>query len=376
MTNSTAESELTEYRKQAWREAMLTASVPLFALSLAFLSGLAILALMGYDAMALPGRMAARIFTDAYGAAQVLRMTTLLALAGLAVALAFRSGLFNIGVEGQALMAGLAIATTAHYVVPSWQAEGWARNALPGWGWSIVFMLVGMLAGALYAGLAGLLKAWRGAHEVITTILMNFIAYAAINYSLRPEAGSLAARGATRTLRLPSDFRLPRASETFPTIVGSNLNLGTLVGFMAIVLVGVWLARSRSGYETRVVGLNPEAARWAGIWPGWVIFRTMALSGALAGLIAYETICGAQGWMEEGFTAGVGFAGIAVAMVAATRPLWIIPAAFLFACLSYGRVAVGGDVPKDIVDVIQAIAILAVAVGGAYVLRMQGRSNG
>jgi simple sugar transport system permease protein len=347
---------------------VLELAVPLVALAVALVLGLALLALLGYDALALPRTMVAKTFGDGYGLAQVIRQAGLLALAGMAVTIAFRAGLFNIGVEGQALIGGLAMGLVLSYLIPAWRAETWVRS-VPAWAWSILLMLSAMGGAALYAGIAGLLKAWRGAHEVITTILLNFVAYASINYALRPEPGSLAVRGMMRTERVPADFRLLRASDHIPGIVGSNLTLGTLIAFLALAVTGIWLARSRAGYETRVTGLNPESARWAGIHPGWCMVRAMLISGALAGLIAYESILGAQGWLDEGFTGGVGFAGIAVAMIAALRPAFIIPAAILFASLSYGRVAVGGDVPKDIVDVIQAVAILAMAVGGAWVAR-------
>jgi simple sugar transport system permease protein len=347
---------------------VLDVMVPLAALTVSLIAGLLLLWLLGYPAASVPGNMIRKTFGDGYGLAQVSRQAGLLALAGMAVTLAFRAGLFNIGVEGQALMGGLAIAWVTAWLIPARQSGGWAQ-AIPGWGWSLILLGVGMVGGGLYAGLAGLLKAWRGAHEVITTILLNFVAFAAINYALRPETGSLAVRGMMRTARVPSDLRLPRASEWLPGITGSNLTLGTGVALLALVVMAIWLGRSRGGYETRVTGLNPEAARWAGIHPGWVMVRAMFLSGALAGIIAYESILGAQGWMEEGFTAGVGFSGIAVAMIAGLRPILILPAALLFASLSYGRVAVGGDVPKDIVDVIQALAILSMAVGGAWAAR-------
>jgi simple sugar transport system permease protein len=347
----------------------LELAVPLAALSFALICGLLMLWVLGYDALALPGQMIRRTLGDGYGLAQVIRLAGLLSVAAMAVTVAFRAGLFNIGVEGQALMGGLAIATTLHYCLPFYQSGGWMKTAVPAWVWSVALLFIGMAGSALYAGLAGLLKAWRGAHEVITTILLNFVAHAAMNYALRPEPGSLAVRGMMRTARIPADFRLPRASDYFPGITGSNLTLGTAVAFLGLIVVGLWLAYSRSGYETRVTGHNPEAARWGGIRPGWVVVRAMLISGALGGIIAYESILGAQGWMEEGFSGGVGFAGIAVAMIAALRPLFIIPAAILFASLSYGRVAVGGDVPKDIVDVIQAVAILAMAAGGAWVAR-------
>jgi simple sugar transport system permease protein len=294
----------------------------------------------------------------AYGVGQVLFKSTPLMLTGLGVALALRAGLFNIGAEGQIVLGALATAVC-----------GARLGALPAPLAVAVCLAVAAAAGGGYAAIAGGLKARLGAHEVITTIMLNFIATALAGW-----LGSrlLYLRESQHTVEIAASARLPRLAAFFPALHGSAANACLLVGIAACGLSAVLLYRTRIGYELRSVGLAPLAAETARISLGRVTVIAMTLSGAMAGLAGANFVLGYKYYFEEGFSGGVGYMGIAVAVLARAEPLAIVPAALLFGTLSQGGLVVNFLVPKEIVDVLQAVVILAVAVAGARTLRRAG----
>ena len=279
--------------------------------------------------------------------------TTNFIFTGLAVALAFHCGLFNIGGEGQAMMGGLGV--------------GLVCLALGGWPWPIVFLLaiVGAAAfGGAWGFLPGYLQAKRGSHTVITTIMFNFLAAILLNYLL---VRVLIAPGqqSPQTARFDPSTFLPYAHEMLAAIgleTGrSPLNISFLLALVCCLLVWLFLWRTRWGYALRSVGANEAAAVYGGISPARSVILAMTLSGALAGLLGVNEVMGVQHRLLLGFTAGFGFTGIAVALMGRNHPLGIVFAAALFGALYQGGSELAFEVPtftSDMVVVIQGLVIL------------------
>jgi general nucleoside transport system permease protein len=334
--------------------------IPLVAVGAASLIGMLFLWATGYPALATFRAIIEQSFEDWYGIGQVLRTTTLLIFTGLAVAFAFHAGLFNIGVEGQLYIGAIAVGIAGYYLrqMPRESVEQvpWAL-------WIIGLILVAMIAAALWAAVPGVLKAATGAHEVITTIMMNFVAFALVNYLVRPDPKSFAVPATLHTPSVPQHVRMPRLSKTFEVFEGSTVNGTLFLALFAAVAAYAVLRFTRLGYEVRAVGKNPLASRLAGISPGRVCVVAMVISGAFAGLVGIDFVLGYKGYFEENFSAGLGFIGIAVALLANNHPIGVIFTAFLFAVLNYGKVAAAGEIPKDIIDIMEAGIIFAVIIG-------------
>jgi ABC-type uncharacterized transport system permease subunit len=284
---------------------------------------------------------------NAYGIGQVLYKATTLIFTGLAVALGIRAGLFNIGGEGQ-LAAGGFIAALIGLAMPA------ATPALI----AIVLCTIGADAGGGVVGaVPGWLRARFGAHEVITTIMLNFVVLALLGWIVSAK------------IHVPESLHTPeirtgavtRLSDIMPVFHGSAANLTLLVALATAAAVSWYLFKTRRGYELRAVGLQPDAAEYGGVNVAGVRWRALAISGALAGMGGINFVLGYKRYYEEGFATGAGFLGIAVALVGRNSPLGIVIAALLFATLSQGGLAVNALVPKQMVDVLQAVVILAVA---------------
>ena len=272
---------------------------------------------------------------------------------GLAVAIAFHCGLFNIGGEGQAYVGGLGVTLVGLYL-------GW----LP---WLLVVplaMLGAAACGGAWAFVPGWLQARRGSHVVITTIMFNFLAAALMTYLL---VNVLIAPGQQipETQTLPQSAWLPQMHEALGALgvetAPSPLNLSFVFALICCVLVWLFVWQTRYGYALRVVGQNETAAIYGGISPARQIMLAMTISGALAGLVALNMIMGAQHRMTLDFTGGFGFVGIAVALMGRNHPLGIILAALLFGALYQGGSELSFDMPalsRDIVVVIQGLVIL------------------
>jgi simple sugar transport system permease protein len=215
-----------------------------------------------------------------------------------------------------------------------------------------------MASGAAYAAIPGLLKARFGAHEVINTIMLNFVAAALVNY----WGHAAFVRETVRTVSLPAAAMLPRLDALWPALRGSPVNASLLLAIAAGVAVGVLLWRTAFGYELRATGLNPAAAEYGGVRVPGVWVKAMALSGALAGLVGANFVLGYKGYFESGFTAGVGFLGIAVALLGRTHPAGVAVAALFFGALSHGGLVINQLVPKELVEILQGIVILVAIV--------------
>ncbi|MEM9106409.1 MAG: ABC transporter permease, partial [Pseudomonadota bacterium] len=273
---------------------------------------------------------------------------------GLAVAVAFHCGLFNIGGEGQAYIGGLGVAVMAlllHDIFP----------------WFLTFplaVLAGAVFGAAWAFIPGYLQAKRGSHVVITTIMFNFIASSLMVYMLvevLKPAGSMA----PQTVTFEPGGHIPRLDWLMSLfgldIGGAPFNLSFILALVAAFLVWLLIWRTRLGYEIRTMGASPSAARYAGIKEVRIIIITMLISGALAGMMALNPIMGDQHRLQLDFVAGAGFVGIAVALMGRSHPVGIIPAAILFGMLYQGGAEISFEMPqisRDMITIIQGLVIL------------------
>ncbi len=293
---------------------------------------------------------------NSYGFGQVLYKATTLTCTGLAVAVGLRAGLFNIGAEGQLAAGGFAAGLTG-LLLPA---------GTPGLIAVALCVLAAMVAGGAVGGAAGVLRATFGAHEVIVTIMMNFIVLALLNYFVSADLH------VPETLHTPDVHAgsVPRLSSAFGAFHGSAANWSVAIALLAAAATWVFLFRTRAGYELRAVGLQPAAAEYAGIRAERVWFNTLTASGALAGLGGINFVLGYKHYYEDGFTGGAGFFGIAVALIGRNNPAGVVLAALFFATLSQGGLAINAMVPKQIVEVLQGIVIIAVAAAVPEVRRV------
>jgi simple sugar transport system permease protein len=335
----------------AWAEFGL---IPLINLSLAFGIAGIVVALVGESPVAAMRVMIEGAFVYDGALGYTLYYTTSLIFTGLAVAVAFQARLFNIGGEGQAYIGGLGAVVTA-LALGSW---------LPGI-LSIPLSILGAAAfGALWAYLPGWLQGYRGSHVVITTIMFNFIASGVMVALL---AGPLIRPGQSNpeSALIPDSARLPTISE-IAQILGlqvteSPLNLAFPLALIACVGVWALIWRTRWGYALRAMGESEDAAEYAGIRIQPMIVSAMALSGALAGLMAINVILGAQGKVTLNFPSGFGFTGIAVALMGRSHPFGILLAALLFGALVQGGTELDFEfqtITREMVVLIQGLIIL------------------
>ena len=272
---------------------------------------------------------------------------------GLAVAVAYHAGLFNIGAEGQAYVGGLGTG-----LVCLW-CGGW-----PFWAVLPLAIIGGAGFGAAWALIPAWLQAQRGSHIVITTIMFNFIAaalmtYLLVNVLINPGQQSPESREFAESTFMPA---LHELAEPFGVaIAASPLNFAFILALAAAALVWVVMWRTRWGFALRVVGENPAAAVYAGIRPGRVVVGSMLFSGALAGCLGLNELMGSQHRIMIDFPGGAGFVGIAVALMGRNRPLGVVLAAILFGAFAQGGSQLSFDMPKinrDMIIVIQGLVIL------------------
>ena len=272
-----------------------------------------------------------------------LRETTPLLLAGLAVFIALRAGLFNIGAEGQFVMGALASAVVA--------------LRIPNPVGLVLALLAGVVAGALWALPAALIKAYRNGHEVISTIMLNNIAGFLTTYLV---SGILKDPGqeSLTTVRIADSAKLPNLIANPPFFV----NCGLLIGVVAVVVTAWWLQRTVSGYELQAAGANPVAARFAGVNVPKEIMRAMLVSGGLAGFAGAVQVLAFEGRFYANFSPGYGFDALGVALLAGGSAFGTIPAAILFGVLAKGGTALQiSSVPKGLTTVLLGILIFVAA---------------
>ncbi|MBB3196692.1 ABC transporter permease [Roseateles terrae] len=334
-----------------WMDLVL---LPLWNLLIALLVAGGVVLLIGASPVQALSVLLEGALGSARGLGYTLYYTTTFIFTGLAVAVAFHGGLFNIGGEGQATLGGIGVALLSLWLGPK----------LP----AVVMLPLAVLAaaafGMLWAAVPGYLQAWRGSHVVITTIMFNFLAaslngYLLVNW-LRP-AGSMSVESSdfAPSARMPAIHEL--AARFGWELPSSPLNLSIVLAVLACLFVWWFLWRSRAGYVLRAVGANPSAAHYAGIRPRWQVLAAMGLSGALAGLVGINEIAGVQGKLTLDFVAGAGFTGIAVALMGRNHPVGIVLASLLFGVLYQGGVEVSFEVPgfsREMVVTVQGLIVL------------------
>lgn len=279
---------------------------------------------------------------------ETLKFATPLIAAGLGVGLAFRAGLFNIGGQGQMLMAAAA----AGYIATAWD--------LPFPLHMIAALVAGIIAGAIWGGIAGFLKARTGAHEVIVTIMLNHIAFYLLAWMLATQ-GVLQAPGSSNPKTAPM-----ADTAVLPQILGPmyKLHLGFLLALVAVAVTWWILERSSLGFRFRAVGENPAAARTAGISVGRMYFVVMIIGGGLVGLAGVSQALGTEpNGFGGGIDAGIGFDAITVALLGRSRPIGILFAGLLFGAFKTGGFTMQASqgVPIEIVLVVQSLIVLFIA---------------
>jgi simple sugar transport system permease protein len=328
------------------------ATVPLLSIVLAFVVAAVVIVVSsvftptGFDIL-LPLSAYANLLAGAFGSGTGISNTLVaaapLVFGGLAVGLGFKAGLFNIGVAGQFLVGAFASA-----VVGAALATSSPIVAVPG------AFLAGALAGAVFGFIPGFLKARTGAHEVVTTIMLN------------NAAGLLLTWAVNDLVRAPG-YSFPRTGEignsALPILIGRGVHLGIPLALLTVFAVRWLLERTTPGFEIRTVGQNPDAARYAGMRPVVVTTLTMTLSGLLGGLAGAVQMLGVIGFYAPGITASVGFDSIAVALLGRSDPLGILFAALLFGAFRAGAplMQIETSVPIEVIDIIQALVILFLA---------------
>ena len=308
-----------------------------------FISGI-LLAACGYN----PLQVFSLIIKGAFGSqsaiVQTLIQTTPLIFSGLAYIVASRAGMFNLGMEGQIYMGAIAAAVV-----------GGIDAGLPAFIHIPLTLLAGCIAGGLYGALAGVMKVKFGANEVISTLMLNFVAINftgyLVNYPLKADGPVAQTEDVMPTAMLPKLF------DRYP------LSIAILIALAAVVLIKIFIERTTVGYEIRVVGNNQAAAETAGISIPKILTLGMFLSGMIAGMGGACHITGVDRRFVDGFSNGYGFDGIAVAALAGSRPEMVLPAALIFGVLRAGalRLNMTMNLPTDFVSVIQGLVIIFVA---------------
>jgi len=337
---------------------------PLIAIFAAFVVGGVVVAIIGDDPIETYRLLIGSALSWPDGIGYTLFYATPLVFTGLAVAVGFRCGLLNIGAEGQLTVAALATA-----------CAGIAFATSPAWILIPLTCLVAIMSGALWGTIPGVLKARFGSHEVINTIMLNFIAVGVASaltqtYFKEPSDPIL------ETFPIGAAAHIPRLGDFVPGLPSRiPLNVAFVLAIIACALVYVFLWRTKWGYEIRATGANPSAAEYGGISVKKQIVFAMAVSGGLAGMVAINEVLGHRYRYYQGFSPQYGFTGIAVALLGRNHPVGVLLAALFFGALTRGGLFVDifmEKVSKDLVLILQALVILFVAAEALFRRKLGG----
>ena len=354
--------------KTLLRSALDAILIPFLAiLTAVVLGGIIIAIVRGNPFLAYYG-----LIDGSFGSAKALSETAVWAtpyiFGGLAVALAFKGGLFNIGAEGQ-LALGATVSALIGYALPEWLGvEIPAIIHLP------LTVLIGITAGAFWAAIVGFLKAYTGGHEVINTIMMNYIALNSISFLLNgpmkdPDPNNVIAR----TPLIADGARIP------PIFEGLRVHWGFIFALLVAWFIWWLLNKTTLGFEIRTMGANPDAAKYAGINVKRMIIITMTLSGLLAGMAGTIEVTGLNYRHELGFSIGYGFDAIGIALLGKSHPLGVVLASILFAAMRNGatRMQFLTQMPVDLISMLQALILLFVAADAIirYIYRIKAQGE-
>lgn len=342
----------------AWLESLVGQLLALLAsLGIAVLFGSVLIVLYGESPLEVYSSILEASLGSVDGIGYVLAIATPLIFSALAVAVCFKGGLFNIGVEGQYLVAMVTAAVAALEL-----------GFLPGPLHVTAVLLAAMLGGMVWAAVPGILKVKTGAHEVVTTIMMNLIAVSllawAINFPLkisnRPEGQNVD----LRTDQFPDTALIGDIGDFFGVTPGAHLSWLFFLAVGAAILMWFLIRRTRLGYEARAVGSSPGSAKAGGVSIGATQLKLFLISGALAGLVGMQQILADKGHLPQNYIVALGFTGIAVAFLGQNNPIGIIFAAITWGVLSRGEVAlqIGSEVPREFIIILQGILILSVVI--------------
>ncbi len=326
--------------------------VPFYAVLVAVVLGGAIMLAIGENPVVAYWALLRGMFGTTDRVAASLGRSTPFIGAALAVAFAFRAGLFNIGAEGQLLVGATVVA---------WIGTWGAVDSLPGALAVPVVLLAGVIGGGIYGAIPGVLKSRTGAHEVITTIMLNSIAVLTVRWvvtSQDPIVMRDMASSVPRSRTLPDHARLPVLVESVPPLHLSFVIMVLLAAFVWFVL-----QRTTTGFEVRAVGQSPSAAKYSGISVAGTIVLVMSMSGAFAGLAGAGEIAGTSGFLSPGVFVAIGFDSIAIALLARANPFAVIPAGILWGSMLSGAALMQQEtgLSIDVVRIVQALVLLFVA---------------
>lgn len=321
---------------------------PLTSVLCALLIGAAVMGVSGFDPLEAYQALFRGAFGDVRALGNTLARTTPIIFTGLAISVAFKGGMFNIGAEGQIMLGALGAAFAGHYLI-----------GLPAVIHLPLSVFAGMLTAALWGFVPGLLKSAKGVHEVISSIMMNYIALSVASLAVvRVTVGDMA-----QTPPILPTSHFPRISEFIPAFHGTHLNVGFFLALFSAFAVYFMMKKTVLGFEITSIGFNRAASEDAGINIKKKIIIIFLISSVLAGLGGVERVLGVQRVYMAGVTTGFGFEGIAVALLANNNPIGIIFSALLFGALASGGhfMNMAAGVPRDIIGIIQGLIVLFAA---------------
>jgi general nucleoside transport system permease protein len=344
--------------RPGWLEGLVGQLLALLAsLGIAVLAGSLLIIAYGESPLQVYSSILEASVGSVDGIGYVLAIATPLIFSALAVAVCFKGGMFNIGVEGQYLVA---------MVTAAWAEV--SLGFLPGPILIVVVLLAAMLGGMIWAAVPGILKVKTGAHEVVTTIMMNGIAISlvawAINFPLKFDDAPEGAFVDLRTNLFPEQGLVGDIGHSIGVTPGAHLSWLLFLAIAAAIVVWFLIRRTRLGYEARAVGSSPGSAKAGGVSIGATQLRLFLISGALAGLVGMQQILADRGYLPQNYVVALGFTGIAVAFLGQNNPIGIIFAAILWGVLSRGEVAlqIQSQVPREFIIILQGILILSVVI--------------
>ncbi len=343
--------------------------VPLYAILLSFVVGGILIAIVGVNPFEAYWALVRGMFGSWDRASASIARSVPYVGSALALAFAFKAGLFNIGAEGQLLVGGLTAAWVGTW---AWMYDTPGIIAIP------VILIAGALGGFMWGFIPGLLRARTGAHEVISTIMLNWVALFAVRWLVNSRDPLIlrdTAASVPRTREITSTGILPEFVDSQP-----NLHLGVIVMIVVAIIIAYVLKRTTFGFETITVGINPHAAHYAGINVNRIIILAMGLSGAFAGLAAAGEVAGTKQFYQPGHFWLMGFDGIAIALLARGNAVAIIPASLLWGSLLAGAPMMQQEagVSIDLVRIIQSMVLLFVAADAIvrFIFRLKAEDAG